>query len=68
MPGNEHFGYALDALGDRRNSPEAAATLALTYEQRTANMIAFHTHLVSTGQLTAVAARLADQIYERLGF
>ncbi|GGH93868.1 hypothetical protein ACFFGR_09375 [Arthrobacter liuii] len=60
MNGNDHFQYALDALGDRRNSPEAAATLALAYEQRTANLIAW----AAGGQPTP---ELREMIAARLG-
>jgi hypothetical protein len=73
MNGNEHFQYALDALGDRRNSPEAAATLALAYEQRTANLIAYEAGLAQAFKDNALnenGVRLwkltADQVHERL--
>lgn len=75
MQGNGHFQYALDALGDRRNDPATAATLALAFEQRTANLIALYNMdepnvqgMVDGADMTAGNwVDVTRQIKERLG-
>jgi hypothetical protein len=60
------YAESLDEYTDPRNSLEAVATLALAYEQQTANMIAYAVTLWQTGR-GAQAESIDALVSERLG-
>jgi hypothetical protein len=49
------------------NQAQAQATLALAFEQRTANLIAWHAFVERQGDLPDETADLAARILERMG-
>lgn len=67
LPGNP-YADALTDYTDPRNSIEALATLALAYEQRTANLIAaLHLQAVNHQADIHLMEGPADMLNERLG-
>jgi hypothetical protein len=63
LPGNPHFSAANYAELEAAEYAQAQATLALAYEQRTANLIA----LFAQEGLDVNYANLLKQITERMG-
>ena len=61
LPGNPH--HALSEAAQTEHVAQAHATLALAYEQRTANLIA----VAKWTNGLDVASNLMDQVAERMG-
>jgi hypothetical protein len=72
LPGNPHFSAANYAELEAAEYAQAQATLALAYEQRTANLLAAFAQLTDDGFTTILGESmsgntLAAEITERLG-